>query len=128
MTDQFVGAFLKIDRGVACNLLGIESVSQLSRDPLAGNLAENFEISEYIKLRYNQGRFARVHFFRDRHGSEVDLLISKGNLFVPVEIKSANTFTASYLKGIQRFRALAGDRISESYLKFNGGDRARLKR
>ena len=111
------------DTGLACNLLGIESEAQLSRDPLSGGLVENFAISEYIKARWNQGKDARIHFFRDRHGSEVDLLISKGDKLVPVEIKSASTFTASHTKGIRRFRNLAGDRVSESYLIFNGDDR-----
>lgn len=114
------------DTGVACNLLGIESAAQLSRDPLAGNLAENFAITEYVKHRQNLGRIARIHFFRDRHGSEVDLLISKGNYFVPVEIKSASTFTAAHLKGIKRFQNLAGERISASYLIFNGVDRGQV--
>ena len=111
------------DTGLACNLLGIESADQLSRDPLAGGLAENFAITEYMKSRWNRGRDARMHFFRDRHGSEVDLLISKGNKLVPVEIKSASTFTASHIKGIRRFRELAGDRVEESFLVFNTGDR-----
>ena len=104
------------DTGLACNLLGIESAEQLSRDPLAGGLAENFAITEYMKSRWNRGRDARIHFFRDRHGSEVDLLISMGYKLVPVEIKSASTFTPSHIKGIRRFRELAGDRVAESYL------------
>jgi predicted AAA+ superfamily ATPase len=111
------------DTGLACSLLGIESAEQLARDPLAGGLAENFVITEYMKSRWNRGRDARIHFFRDRHGSEVDLLISKGNKFVPVEIKSASTFTPGHIKGIRRFRELAGDRVAESYLVFNGSDR-----
>ncbi|OED36092.1 hypothetical protein AB833_28555 [Chromatiales bacterium (ex Bugula neritina AB1)] len=104
-------------------MLGIESEAQLSRDPLAGGLAENFAISEYLKVRWNQGRDARVHFFRDRHGSEVDLLISKGDKLVPIVVNSASTFTASHIKGIRRFRTLACDRVSESIWFFNGCDR-----
>ena len=112
---------------VACNLLGIESADQLSRDPLAGGLAENFAITEYMKSRWNRGRDARIHFCRDRHGSEVDLLISKGNKLVPVEIKSASTFTASHIKGIRKFSSLAGDRVAERYLVFNGDDRGTVE-
>lgn len=112
------------DTGLACNLLGIESEQQLSRDPIAGGLAENFAIAEYLKSRWNNGKDARIHFFRDRHGSEVDLLISRGDELTSVEIKSSSTFTASHLKGIRRFRRLAGERIKTSYLVFNGEDRA----
>ena len=115
------------DTGLACNLLGIESADQLSRDPLAGGLAENFAITEYMKSRWNRGRDARIHFYRDRHGSEVDLLISKGNKLVAVEIKSASTFTASHIKGIRKFSSLAGDRVAERYLVFNGDDRGAVE-
>ena len=115
------------DTGLACNLLGIESADQLSRDPLAGGLAENFAITEYMKSRWNRGRDARIHFYRDRHGSEVDLLISKGNNLVPVEIKSASTFTVGHIKGIRKFSSLAGDRVAERYLVFNGDDRGAVE-
>jgi predicted AAA+ superfamily ATPase len=114
------------DTGLACSLLGIETAQQLSRDPLAGNLAENFAIAEYLKLRWNKGKEARIHFFRDRHGSEVDLLISSGSQLVPVEIKSASTFTPAHLKGIRRFGDLAGDRVAMPYLVFNGEDKGKV--
>jgi hypothetical protein len=32
-------------------------------------------------------------------------------------------FTPSHIKGIRRFRELAGDRVAESYFVFNGSDR-----
>lgn len=111
------------DTGLACNLLGIETATQLSRDPVAGGLVENFIIADYLKHRWNGGKDAHIHFFRDRHGSEVDLLVSRGEELIPVEIKSASTFTRSHLKGIRRFRDLAGKRVSSSYLVFGGEDR-----
>jgi predicted AAA+ superfamily ATPase len=114
------------DTGLACTLLGIETAQQLSRDPLAGSLAENFAIADYLKTRWNKGREAHIHFFRDRHGSEVDLLISRGNQLMPVEIKSASTFTASHLKGIRRFSELAGSRVELPHLIFNGADRGQV--
>ena len=64
-----------------------------------------------------------MYFFRDRHGSEIDLLLSRGNELIPIEIKSARTFTRSHIKGIQRFRSLASDRVINSYLVFGGDDR-----
>jgi len=114
------------DTGLACNLLGIETAEQLSRDPIAGGLVENFAIAEYVKHRWNQGKDARIHFFRDRHGSEVDLLVSRGNNLIPIEIKASRSFTASHLKGIKRFRSLAGDRVTDSYLVYAGDMRGEV--
>jgi len=111
------------DTGLACALLGLESTSQLNRDPIAGGLVENWFIVEYMKRRWNQGRDAHIHFFRDKHGSEVDLLITRGPDLIAVEIKSAKTFHAGHLKGLKRFRSLASDRDIITYLAYNGEER-----
>lgn len=111
------------DTGLACALLGLESTSQVNRDPIAGGLVENWFIVEYMKRRWNKGRDANIHFFRDKHGSEVDLLITQGPDLVAVEIKSAKTFHTSHLKGLKRFRSLVSDRQVVSYLAYNGEER-----
>lgn len=111
------------DTGLACALLGLESTNQLNRDPIAGGLVENWLIVEYMKRRWNQGRDAHIYFFRDKHGSEVDLLITQGPDLVAVEIKSAKTFHASHLKGLKRFRSLVSNREVISYLAYNGEER-----
>lgn len=111
------------DTGLACALLGIESTTQVSRDPIAGGLVENWFIVEYMKRRWNQGRDAHIHFFRDRHGSEVDLLITRGPDLVAIEIKSSKTFHTSHLKGLKRFQSLVTDRKVISYLAYGGDER-----
>ena len=111
------------DTGLVCALLGMESADQVSRDPVAGGLVENWFIVEYLKSRWNQGRDAHIHFFRDKHGSEVDLLISKGRDLSAVEIKSSSTFTPAHLKGLNRFHSLAGERKMDRYLAYNGTER-----
>ena len=83
-------------------------------------------IAEHLKRRWNAGRDARMHFFRDRHGSEVDLLLSRGNALIPIEIKSSRTFASHHLKGIRRFRDLAGSRVESSWLVFGGEDRGEV--
>ena len=111
------------DTGLACSLLGIESSDQLSRDPIAGGLVENWFILEYMKRRWNQGLDARIHFFRDKHNNEVDLLISGGTQLTAVEIKSSKTFHTSHLKGLKRFRDLAEDQELSSILCYGGDER-----
>jgi predicted AAA+ superfamily ATPase len=115
------------DSGLAAFLLGIETPEQLSRDPLRGGLYENLLVLEVLKNRLNSGRRPEVFFYRDTHGNEVDLVIKQGRTLTPVEIKSAATFTSDFLKGIERFRKVAGDRCAPGFVLYNGHEQYLLK-
>jgi predicted AAA+ superfamily ATPase len=91
------------DTGLACYLLGIDSVEQLVKDSLYGNLFENWVIVELMKARYNQALDPRFFFYRDVSGKEIDLLFQKGSQLIPIEIKSGRTFSPSYLDGLRYF-------------------------
>jgi uncharacterized protein len=92
------------DTGLAAYLLGITDENQFARDPLRGGLYENFIILEFLKAYANRGLMPRLYFYRDNHGNEVDLILQKGRKLFPIEIKSAMTFSESFLKGIDRFK------------------------
>jgi len=108
------------DVGLAAFLLGIHTREQASRDPLRGSLYENLVIAEVVKGALNRGIRPEVYFFRDSHGNEVDLLIREKGKITPVEIKSASTFSPHFIKGLERFRALAPERVTAGYVLFNG--------
>jgi predicted AAA+ superfamily ATPase len=111
------------DTGLACYLLGIETPEQLARDPLRGNLFENFCVMELVKQRLNAGRDPGLYFFRDAHGHEVDLLFVSGSTLRPIEIKSGATFHGSFLDGVTRFRAVGGPRVQAPTVIY-GGDQS----
>jgi predicted AAA+ superfamily ATPase len=106
--------------GLAAYLLGIENPKQLERDPCRGGLFENLVVNECKKARYNAGLDDNLYFFRDHRGEEVDLVHARGRDLVPVEIKSAATFDISFLKGLERFRRLAGDRVTTPAVVYAG--------
>ena len=110
------------DTGLASFLLGIESASQAERDPLRGGLYENLVILEIIKLYHNSGKRPDIYFYRDTHGNEVDLIIRKNRKLIPIEIKSAATFTKDFLKGIDGFADSAGEICEDGYILYNGTD------
>ena len=110
------------DTGLASFLLGIESASQAERDPLRGGLYENLVILEIIKRYHNSGKRPDIYFYRDTHGNEVDLIIRKNRKLIPIEIKSAATFTKDFLKGIDRFADSAGEICEDGYILYNGTD------
>ncbi len=108
------------DVGLAAFLLGIHTAEQASRDPLRGNLYENLIITDIMKSAFNKGIRPELSFFRDSHGNEVDLIIRERNELTPVEIKSAATFSADFVKGLERFHALGIKRLTSGAVLYNG--------
>jgi predicted AAA+ superfamily ATPase len=115
------------DVGMAAYLLGIETPDQLYRDPLRGGLYENLVILEILKARLNRGKRPELFFYRDSHGNEVDLIIRQARILIPIEIKSAATFTPDFLKGIDHFARVAGDRCTNGFILYNGNEHLTVK-
>ncbi len=108
------------DTGLLCHLLGIRNVDQLKRDPLRGNIYENFVLSEHVKKFHNRGERTDFCFFRDEHGNEVDLLIPEGRTWHAIEIKSSATFHPDFLKGLRYFQKMAPDSFASGTLYYDG--------
>ena len=99
-----------IDTGLAAWLMGIETTEQLKRDPLRGNLFENLIVMDLLKTQFNRGKDPGMFFYRDSHGNEVDILLQTGRNFLPVEVKSSQTWHSSFSKGINHFKKVMKDR------------------
>jgi predicted AAA+ superfamily ATPase len=99
------------DVGLAAWLCGIETEQQIATHPLRGNLFENVVIIEALKYRYHGGRRNNFYFYRDSNGNEIDLLYTRGQDILPIEIKSGQTITPSYFRGLKKFRTHFQERI-----------------
>ena len=106
------------DVGLATYLLGITESNQLLRDPLIGNLFENLVVIEALKTRMNLGMDANLYFYRDNNQNEVDLIYKVGRELIPIEIKSAMTYSDSLYKNINFFQKIAGS--NKGYLIYAG--------
>jgi predicted AAA+ superfamily ATPase len=91
------------DTGLAAYLLDIEKEKHLHSHPLRGNLFENLVVNELIKHRYNNGKKNNLCFYRDGSQKEIDIIYNIGNHYLPIEIKSAETFTKDFLKNLDYF-------------------------
>ncbi len=111
-----------LDTGMACFLLGIQNPEQLATHPQKGALFESFVVSEMLKARFNSGKTDNLFYFRDNTGNEVDLICDHGNRLVPVEIKSGQTVSQDFFKGLKFFSKLTGT-IHKSGLVY-GGDKS----
>lgn len=106
------------DTGLACSLLNIESEQQLETHSMRGSLFENMIIADLLKARWNKGKESNLYFWRDHHGHELDVII-EGDPLIPVEIKSGQTVTSDFLKGVNYWMALSGEK--EGYIVYGGG-------
>ncbi len=108
------------DTGLAVSLLRIRSKEALYLSHFRGNLFENFVIAEYYKSMLHSGLQPDAFFFRDRSGNEVDLIIDKPPDLYPVEIKSGETITPDFFKGLIKYQDISGVKAQSSFLVYAG--------
>ena len=109
------------DTGLACSLLGIESAKQIDTHYLRGGLFENMIINEFIKQSWNAGKQEDMRFWRDSQGNEIDLLVYNNAQVDAYEIKSGQTLSTDYFKGLTKWSGLSG--VSTEHLHvIYGGD------
>ncbi len=111
------------DTGIACFLLDIQNRKQLTNHALRGNLFESFVISEFVKYRYNQAQEHNFYFWRDKTGHEIDLIISKDDRLIPVEIKSGKTPTEDYFRNILYWNKISGGEAGNSIVIYGGSQK-----
>ncbi|MBR4791674.1 MAG: ATP-binding protein [Treponema sp.] len=97
------------DTGIAASLLGIETPSQMTRDPLLGSLFENMVVLEALKAAINTSAKDNLYFFRNSNGLEIDLIQKSGEALNLFEIKSGKALDKKFLRGMRSFRAHFSD-------------------
>ncbi len=110
------------DTGLAAFLLGIRDVGHLSIHSARGALFENLVISELLKQRYQQGLASNLYFWRNNAGDEVDVVIEQGDKLVPLEIKSGQTYTQDFVKGMHKWMKFAGETSLTPHLVYGGNE------
>ena len=92
------------DTGLLASLLGIETPSQMLRDPLLGNVFENMVVLEALKESLNSTVAKNLYFFRNSNGLEIDLLEKQGESLSLFEIKSGKALDKKFIRSIKNFR------------------------
>jgi predicted AAA+ superfamily ATPase len=98
-----------VDTGLACSLLSIKKESELEVSHFRGSLVENLIIMEFVKNNANLNLGQQFYFWRDNKGLEIDLIIQTATQLIATEIKSAQTFSSDFVKGLKKFNALSGE-------------------
>lgn len=94
------------DTGLALALMGVEEKEQVQIHPFRGAVFENLIVLEFFKKRLNAGKNPNLYFWRDHVGNEIDLLMEMNTELIPVEIKSGQTVTSEYFKGLNFWNKL----------------------
>jgi predicted AAA+ superfamily ATPase len=111
-----------LDTGLLCHLLRIDSPQTLATHALRGSIFESWVVSETLKHRWNQGSPADIYFWRDNHGTEIDLLFEHSGKLHAVEIKSGATFSPDWVHACQRWQRYAGTAAAAPVVVYGGRD------
>lgn len=111
-----------LDSGLLCHLLRIDSPLTLATHASRGAIFESWVVAQTLMHRWNRGLPSDIYFWRDNHGTEVDLLFEQSGSLHAVEIKSGATFSPDWLRGLDRWRHYAGANAGTPVLVHGGRD------
>lgn len=95
-----------IDTGLACNLLGIKSESQLAHHACLGGLLESLIFMELLKQNTWSCEQVGFFHFRDKYKNEVDIVLERDNSqIIGIEIKASQTIKSQDFKGLIKLHA-----------------------
>jgi predicted AAA+ superfamily ATPase len=92
------------DTGLAAYLQHVSSPQALGGHPLQGALFETHTVLEVLKLVQVCAARPQLLHWRAHGGAEVDLLLERDALYVPLEVKSTARVRAGDARGIRAFR------------------------
>lgn len=112
------------DTGLAAWLAGLRTAQALGLSSMRGALFENWAVSEALKHSYNQRLDMQMHFWRNKSGIEVDLLIEFEQQIRAVEIKAGKTVAGDWFGSLKKYANLmqqsSGNVLSQTLVY--GGD------
>ena len=102
------------DSGVACHLLGLESLRALNTSAFLGPVFEGFVAAEVAKQRSHTGRAKGLYYFRDQQGLEVDFVVTLPNRrLLLLEAKATTTPRPEMATSIARLaKSITGYQVS----------------
>jgi len=91
------------DTGLAANLLSVSSPPALGNHRSLGALFETFAVTEILKTAEALTLKPQAWHWRTLAGAEVDLLLERDGVFVPIEVKLSSRPSRRDLSGLHAF-------------------------
>jgi uncharacterized protein len=109
------------DTGVACALLGVDAAGLWQDRSAFGQLLETFVYQELRRQASWHSVEVRFSHFRDRDGTEVDLVLERGTgQIVGVEVKAAATVTTADFRGLRKLKDASGRKFASGVVLYDG--------
>lgn len=108
------------DTGLACALLGVDTAALWDDRTLYGQLLETFVYQELRRHASWRDEPVTFHHFRDKDGTEVDIVLESGGKLAGVEVKAAATVTAADFKGLQKLESATGTSFVGGVVLYDG--------
>jgi predicted AAA+ superfamily ATPase len=98
------------DTGLAAWLVGLRSGQDVGLSSMLGPLFENWAVSEALKHSFNHRLDMQLHYWRNKSGVEVDLLIthagSPAAQMHGIELKAGQTVAGDWFKSLRKYQEL----------------------
>lgn len=99
---------------------GLRSFDLLKSSGKLGAVFENLCYNEIRKIIGIAAPSSNVFFWRTAAGAEVDFVIEKGDLLIPVEVKFSNSYGRVDLKNLLRFKNDYSQKVDKMIFIYNG--------
>jgi len=94
------------DTGLCCHLTGWSSPETLANGAMGGAMLETYVVGELVKRYGNMGQSPKLWFYRDKAGSEIDILVEHDGILDPVEVKKTASPNPSDVRAFEKVRSL----------------------
>ncbi len=94
------------DTGLCSYLTGWSSPETLANGAMGGAMLETFVVGELLKRYWNRGKEPPLWFYRDKAGSEIDILIEHDGVLDSVEVKKTASPSKSDIRAFAKVRSL----------------------
>lgn len=109
------------DTGLACALLNLDAAALMQNRGTLGQLLETFVLQELRRQASWHEDEIRFHHYRDRDGTEVDLVMERGaGQVAAIEVKASATVTASDFRGLRKLKDGLGKRFIAGIVLYDG--------
>jgi predicted AAA+ superfamily ATPase len=89
---------------------------------MRGNLFECLIVSELYKRFFNNNRRPYISFWRDNHGHEIDCIIEKASVLIPIEIKACMTLYPKIFNELQQWYEISDTTTANGYVIYGGDE------
>ena len=108
------------DTGLVCALLDVNKAALKANRPLLGQILETFVFQELKRqASYHKQHHSFFHY-RDKKGTEVDIVIERGHRIAGIEVKSSSTVGVSDFKGLYKLKKSIGKNFVCGVVFYNG--------